>query len=271
MVGEMVNIWSKQFMWVWVIACLFIFTGCSTGYGIHRSDGVETLYHKDNNGKKRTVYVLHKNGELKIHDKKDPLIQQFFPGGTNYNGTVGQDVEPLIDETSKNRSLAQKKLIRTGRIKAAKKRGRSDPIYVMVHDTQLGPLLSRSIGSAEETRNQIKQLVAEKMATDQIIRIADIPDWDVEVKLKSYFKVTQALNIKTQKRVSVKAFHFEAHVQSNYLPEDCQTITGLGHWMEYQKVIQETICRVNRFIKEKVGANIPKNRKPFLLPDSQRV
>jgi hypothetical protein len=247
-------------------------TGCSAGYHIHRSDGIETLYHKDHNGNKRTIYVLHKNGRLKIHDKQDPLIQQFLASYSQNDVTGRQDVDQLMAETSEaKRRLLIQKLKRIGRIKAAKKRAESDPIYVLVHDTELGPVLSQRIGSVGKTKDRIRQLVAKEMEADQIITIGDIPTWDVEVKLKSYFKEAQALNIKTHKRVSVTAFHFEAHVRSNYLPEDCRTITGLGHWMEFRKVIQETICRVNRFIKERVGSNIPKNREPFHTPDAQRA
>jgi hypothetical protein len=263
---------TKQIIWGWFLACIFIVIGCSSGYHIHRSDGVETLYHKDHNGNKRSIYVIHKNGKLDIHDKQDPLVQQFFACCTEIDQTRRQDVDPIMAEKSesKRRSLTQK-LKRIGRIKAAQKRDKSDPIYVLVHETELGPLLTKSIGNIEYTRNRIGKLVTEKMEADEIITLADIPTWDVEVQLKSYFKETQTMNIKTHKRGSVKAFHFEAHVKSNYLPQDCQTITGLGHWMEFRKVIHETIYRVNRYIKEKVGPNIPKNRTSFFTPDPQQV
>ena len=247
-----------------VVVIAMIITGCSTGYRIHRANGVETLYHLDDGGAKRIVYVVHDDGSLKIHDENDPLIQQFFEDLSKNEDMALYDADAIKTEKStQEKGLETQKLIRIGRIKAAKKRGETDPIYVAVHDTQLGPVLSRSIGSVDKTRNRISQLVAEEMNTDRIIRIAG-SSADVEIKFKSYFKETAALNIKTHKRVPVKAFHFEAHVQSNYLPEDSRTITGLGHWMEFRQVIKATVCRVNRYIKERIGSNIPKNREPFI-------
>ncbi len=260
----MMYLWVNRVIFVWLVGFTIMAYGCGTGYGIHRSNGMETLYHKGTDGEKRIIYVVHKNGDLKIHDKNDPLIQDFFSSRIIDDIAEGQNDSLLTaDGSARQKKLLTQKLVRIGRIKAAKKRGKADPIHVWVHETELGPLLSRSIGSEEKTKFRIKKLVTEEINADPIIKIAATPA-DVEIKLKSYFKETQALNIKTHKRVSVKAFHFEAHVQSNYLSEDCKTITGLGHWMEYQKVIQETICRVNQYIKERIGSNIPKDRD-FIL------
>lgn len=256
--------------WGWIFILVMIVTGCGTGYRIHRSDGVETLYHINGSGDKRIIYVVNDDGVLKVHDENDPLIQDFF-----FDKQLDNEMALFFDKLNAEKSAHEKKLetqklIRIGRIKAAKKRGETDPIHVALHDTYLGPAISHRMGSIERTKQRFKQFIIEEMNTDRIICIARHAA-DVEIHFKGYIKETAALNIKTHKLVPVNAFHFEAHVQSNYLPDHRQTIKGLGHWQHHQEVIKGTVQRVNKFIKEEIGSTIPKNRKPFLLSNSPRV
>lgn len=257
--------WSKaNINWGWICTLLIIFTSCSTGYRIHRVDGVETLYHIDGSGDKRIIYVVNEDGVLKVHDEQDPLIQFFF-SDQHLDDELAEFLDKLgAEKTAHAKRVETQKLIRIGRIKAAKKKGEKDPIHVAVHDTALGPVISQRMGDTKRVQQRFKQFIAEEMNTDQIIRI-DSHSADVEIYFKCYLKETAALNIETHKLVPVKAFHFEAYVQSNYLPEHQQTIKGLGHWQYHQEVIKETVHRVTQYIKDKIGATIPKDRKLFLI------
>jgi hypothetical protein len=263
-------IFSKALSWGWISILLMIFTGCSTGYQIHRADGVETLYHIGGNGDKRIIYVVNDDGVLKVHDENDPLIQDFF-SNKRLDDELALSMDKLKSEkTAHAKRIETQKLIRIGRIKAAKKRDETDPIHVAVHDTVLGPTILQWMGGIKKSQQRFKQFITEEMNTDGIIRIASHPV-DVEIFFKSYLKETAALNIKTHKLVPVKAFHFEAYVQSNYLPGHRQTIKGLGHWQYRREVIKGTVHRVAKFIKEEIGVTIPKNRKPFLTTNYPSV
>jgi len=232
------------------------FIACSSGYRIHKADGVETFYHVGKDGK-RIVYVIQRNGALEIHDENDPVIRQFF-ATTRLDWHATPRPQAITEE-----GWDTAKLVRIGRITAAAKRRASDPILVAVHDAEVGAELARMAGTAEKAERRFQKYVTETMTGDGIIRVTSQPA-DVEVYLRGYFKATPALNVETHKLVTVPAFHFEAYVQSNYLPGDSHTIVELGHWMKNREVIERAMQRVNKVIKERIGPNIPKDRSKFL-------
>lgn len=244
--------------------------GCSSGYRIYQTHGVETFCHIDQSGSKNIVFAVDADGILKIHDKDDPVIRRFL----NDHKSNSQ-IQRYLDQihTDKEVSLEPTmaaKLVRIGRIKAAKKRKDSDPIFVAVHDAEMGPRITRFTRGVKHTQQRFKRIVTAELSNDSILHLAP-ESADVEVFFKSYFSETPALNIETHKLVTVTAFHFEAHVRSNYLPEDSYAIKELGHWMESSEIIRRTAKRINKVVSETIGPNIPKDRNKFLRSISQGV
>lgn len=247
-----------------------VLTGCAGGYRLHRSDGVETLYHIDRDGTKQIVYVVDEDRTLRIHDMEDPIIKRFFA-----NHQIDTPLDRGLNFSPEDNAAAPPKwmaakLIRIGRVKAAKKRDDSDPIFVMLHDAEVGPLMPRFTRGAEQTQLRFRKLLTNALSQDRVLSLT--PEMgDVDVFFKSYFMETSAVNVKTHKVVTVNAFCFEAHIRSNYLPEDSYTIKELGHWMDSRDVIKRTADRIGRVIKERIGPNIPKDRLKFLPSKSRGV
>ena len=243
--------------------------GCAEGYRLHRSDGAETLYHIDRNGTRQIVYVVDTDGTLQIHDQEDPIIKRFY-ADHQIDAPIRGGLNSASQENETGRKTMAAKLIRIGRVKAAEKRDESDPIFVTLHDAEVGPVTPRFTRGVEQTRQRFRKLVTDVLSQDKIIRLT--PEMgDVEVSFKSYFMETSSVNVKTHKLVTVDAFYFEAHVRSNYLPEDRYTIKELGHWMDSREVIRRTAQRVGKVIKERIGTNIPKERIKYLSSPSHGV
>lgn len=253
------------------VLCLAL-AGCAApGYKLAEQHGVETLYHVDESGNQQIVYVVDKDGTLEIHDENDPIVKRIYADHRMEAGGVQKDFDPSTTENESNRlKLMAAKLIRAGRLKAAEKRLETDPIFVTVHEADMGPLMPQFTGDADQTKRRFKKAVLDELTLDPILNITP-EGGDVEVFFKSYFKETAAVNVETHKLVTVTAFYFEALIRSNYLPGDDFTIRELGHWMDSREVIKRTAQRVNAVIKDKIGNSIPKDRARFLPSHSQGV
>lgn len=248
-----------------VILLLIAITGCATGYRLHRDDGMETLYHVDASGTRRIVYVVNKNGSLQIHTENDPLVKRAYADHQKLAGVMGDAALYTEDEEIQHRKMMATKLIRMGRLQVAQKRRSADPIFVTVRKAEADPTLD-----AEEAQQKYRKLVMDELRREKVFTITPKLG-DVDIFFKSYVRKTAAVNVKTQKLVTVSAFYFEALVRSNYHPAESHTICELGHLMDRQEVIKRTAQRVTKVIKEQIGPDIPKDRGKFLLSNSRGV
>ncbi len=248
-----------------LVLLLLVLTGCTTGYQLRVKNGVETLYHTDGSGTRQIVYVVQKDGSLQIHDENDPLVKRIYtdPGvGPVIQEYAGSSLAE--DDTRHQQNLAAR-LIQAGRLQVADKRHASDPIFVTVHAAKAG-----TTANAEQAQERYRQIIRDELTRDDILALTT-ESGDVDIFLNSYVRETSAVDLRTKKLVTVKAFYFEALVRSNYLPGESHTICELGHLMDRRMVVKRTAKRVNKVIKEKIGLTIPKDRAKYLPSLSKGV
>lgn len=230
----------------------FIISGCMAHYSSTRVGGEETLYHVDENGNKSKVYTTHKDGSVEIHDPNDPKAQELI-----VQREFGKRLQQKAAERERQRRIAQQE--RDARIMAAKKRNPATLIFVRIHETELGPKFKE----AERPRGVVSKTIAEKIDAHRLIRNVN-RDADVEVYTKAYFKELTGLQKGTLKPVRMVAFVLEATVRSNYLSNDVYTIEEKDNFIFNERVVKRAVERIKDVITNKIGRNIPADRKQFL-------
>ena len=230
----------------------FLISGCMAHYSSTRVGGEETLYHVDGNGNKSKVYTTHKDGSVEIHDPNDPKAQELIA-----RREFGKMLQEKAAERERQRRIAQQE--RDAHIMAAKKRNPATPIYVRIHETELGPKFKE----AEKPKGVVSKTIAEKINAHRLIRNVN-RDADVEVYTKAYFKELTGFQKGTLKPVRMMAFVLEATVRSNYLSKDLYTIEEKDNWILNEMVVKRAVERINDVITRKIGQNIPADRKRFL-------
>ena len=230
----------------------FIISGCMAHYSSTRVGGEQTLYHVDENGNKSKVYTTHKDGSVEIHDPDDPKARELVA-----QREFAKVLQKKAAERERQRRQAREE--RDARIMVAKKRSPAAPIYVRIHETELGPKFKE----AERPKGVVSKTIAEKIGAHRLIQKVN-RGADVEVYTKAYFKELSGFQKGTLKPVKIVAFVVEATVRSNYLSKDVYTIEEKDNFIFNERVLKRAVDRINEVITRRIGQNIPADRKLFL-------
>jgi hypothetical protein len=237
-----------------VLLFLLTFSTCGPGYHTTNINGVKKVYHVDDQGMKRLVYQVEKDGTTTVYDEEDPMYQKHL-------------ISKRFAEAA-----SQEKADRIERIKQAKKRNPNDPIYVLLHPTEVG----NSLEKAQLHKGAVFEHIRKEFKSDQIIKLVNKKDeknnWrskvrrslshagvDVEVSTRSYLKETVGINKKTGKIGKMIAIVFEATITSDYIPGN-YNVKESGHVLRNPEVTRRFANKVKRIIKHKVGPSIPADR-----------
>jgi hypothetical protein len=229
-------------------------SACGPGYHTTNINGVKKIYHIDDQGQKNLVFEVGKDGTTTVHNENDPIYQQHL-------------MAQQFAEADK-----QEKTNRIERIKQAKKRNPEEPIYVVLHPTELDSTLKK----AEKHKGAVYDQICHEFESDKIIKLIAEKDgkkssWpklskgfkktnvDVEVSTRSYLKKMTGINKKTGKIAEMTAIVFEATITSNYLP-DTYNVTEAGNIFRNPAVTQRFADKVKRIIKYQIGPGIPADR-----------
>ena len=250
----------RQFLIVCVAFSLVVALGCGAGYRTTVKNGHESVYYVDENGEKRLVYEIAKDGEVTIHDESDPKSQALMARQERLE-------QAKVDEAE-----------RVERIRQAPKRNQSDPIFVALHEVQLDEQLK----GAQHTDGAVNKQFRGHFDKDSVIRLIGMDsmkqsDWDklgkalagkspnespaadIDVISRGYLKEVYGINKKTGKAGSMIAVVFEATIKCNYIPAEF-TVTEEGNLLLNQQVSKRFADKVKAIIKKEIGPTIPADR-----------
>lgn len=237
-----------------ILLFLLTLSACGPSYHTTNINGVKKVYHIDDQGRKNLVYEVGKDGTTTVYDENDPMYQQHL---------MAQQLAEADRQAKANR---------IERIKQSKKRSAKDPIYVVLHPTELDKALKK----AEKHKGAVYDQIRQEFESDRIIRLITEKNgkkssWsklrksfrkskvDVEVNTRSYLKKMTGINKKTGKITEMTAIVFEATITSNYLPESYNVIEA-GNIFRNPEVTQRFADKVKRVIKYQIGPGIPADR-----------
>jgi len=243
------------------LSLLFVF-GCGAGYRTSVRNGHESVYYVDENGDKRLVYEVDKDGTVTIHDETDPKAQAIMAQQERV-----EQAKVLEEE-------------RIERIKQAPKRETDDPIFVALYDVQLDEKLKQ----AQHSDGAVNEQIRGEFDKDPVIRLIGMDsmkqsDWDklgkalggrsvnegpaadVDVVSRAYLKEVYGFDKKTGKPASMMAVVFEATIRCNYLPAE-YTVTEEGNvLLNAQVSVSSRFAEKVKFvIKNQIGPTIPVDR-----------
>jgi hypothetical protein len=241
------------------LSVLVVF-GCGAGYRTTVKNGHETVYYVDENGNKKPVYEIAKDGTVTIHDESDPRAQQIMAQQERMEQAKVHEEE------------------RIERIAQAPKRKPDDPIFVALHAVQLDDQLKQ----AQHSEGAVDQQVRGCFDKDPIIRLIGMDsmkqsDWaklgkalsgksaneapaaDVEVVSRGYLKEIYGFDKKTGKPGSMMAVVFEATIKCNYLPSE-YSVTEQGNVLLNKQVSERFVDKIKAVIKKEIGPTIPVDR-----------
>lgn len=244
-----------------VLSCIFLYGCMAGGYRTSTRNGHEKVYRVEEDGSKTLVYEIAKDGMVTIHDEADPRSQQLQEAQRRKEMSRAADAERLE------------------RIKAAPKRKPGAPIYVALHETELGAKLKKS----QHSEGAVFEEIQKNFQNDKVIRLVaggqmqasewgqlakawngettkSAPAADVEVWSKGYLEEKVGINKKTGKIGSMMVVVFEATVSSNYLP-DTHTVTEEGNVFRNEEVTRRLADKIKHVIKNEIGPNLPADRK----------
>jgi hypothetical protein len=234
--------------------------GCGAGYRTSVRNGHETVYYVDEDGNKRAVYEIAKDGTVTIHDETDPRAQQVMAQQARME-------EAKVLEAERLERIAQ-----------APKRQPGEPIFVALHAVQLDDQLKQ----AQHSEGAVDAQVRGQFDKDPVIRLIGMDamnksDWaklgkalsgkseneapaaDVEVISRSYLKEIYGFDKKTGKPASMMAVVFEATIRCNYLPSE-YTVTEEGNLLLNKQVSDRFVEKVKAVIKNDIGPTLPADR-----------
>jgi hypothetical protein len=243
------------------LSSIFLYGCMAGGYRTSTRNGHEKVYRVEEDGSKKLVYEIAKDGTVTIHDEADPRAQQLQEAQRRAEMSRAANAERLE------------------RIKAAPKRKPGAPIYVALHETELDAKLKES----QHSEGAVFEEVHKNFQNDDVIRLVKgsqmqanewgqlakalsgkstkaAPAADVEVWSKGYLKEKAGINKKTGKIGSMWVVVFEATVSSNYLP-DTHTVTEEGNIFRNQEVTRRLADKIKHVIKNEIGPNLPADRK----------
>jgi hypothetical protein len=239
---------------------LLVVIGCGAGYRTTVKNGHETVYYVDEDGNKKLVYEIAKDGTVTIHDENDPKAQQLI---------------------AQQERIEQAKVLeeeRIARIEQAPKRQPDDPIFVAMYDVELDEKLKQ----AQHSEGAVNQQIRGEFDKDPIIRLIGMDsmkdnDWaklgkalggrsvnegpasDVNVVSRGYLKEVYGVDKKTGKPASMVAVVFEATITCNYLPATF-TVSEEGNVLLNKQVSSRFADKIKYVIKNQIGPTIPADR-----------
>ena len=239
---------------------LFVVFGCGAGYRTTVKNGHETVYYVDEDGNKRLIYEIAKDGTVTIHDENDPKAQEL----------MAQQEWKAQAETLEQERIA--------RLEEAPKRQPDDPIYVALHDVELDEKLKQ----AQHSDGAVNQQIRGEFDKDPIIRLVGMdsiknndwkklgkalggksvnesPAYDVDVVSRGYLKEVYGFDKKTGKPASMVAVVFEATITCNYLPST-YTVSEEGNVLLNKQVSDRFADKIKYVIKNQIGPTIPADR-----------
>jgi hypothetical protein len=242
------------------VVALFVVYGCGAGYRTTVKNGHETVYYVDEDGNKRLVYEIAKDGTVTIHDETDPKAQAII---------------------AQQERMEQAKVLeaeRIERIEQAPKRNSNDPIFVALHDVELDDQLKQ----AQHSEGAVDKQIRGQFDKDPVIRLIGMdsmkknewaqlgkalsgrssnegPAADVDVVSRGYLKEVYGFDKKTGKPASMVAVVFEATITSNYLPAEF-TVTEEGNVLLNAQVSSRFVEKIKAVIKNQIGPTIPADR-----------
>lgn len=246
---------------VTVALSFFILYGCMAGgYRTSTRNGHEKVYRVKEDGSKTLVYEIAKDGTVTIHDETDPRSQQVQEAQRRAEMSLAADAERLE------------------RIKAAPKREPGAPIFVALHETEVGPKLKE----AQHSEGAVFKEVHKHFQNDKVIRLVSAsqmqssewsqvakalsgkstksaPAADVEVWSKAHVEEKYGINKQTGKLGSMVVVVFEATISSNYLP-DTHTVTERGNIFRNGEVARRLADKIKYVIKNQIGPTLPADR-----------
>jgi hypothetical protein len=245
---------------VCIALSVLVVLGCGAGYRTTVKNGHETVYYVDENGNKRLVYEVAKDGTVTIHDETDPKAQAMMARQQQ------RDKAQLLEEE------------RVERIIKAPKRSAKDPIFVALHDVELDEKLEK----AQHSDGAVNQQIRGEFDKDPVIRLIGMDsmkqnDWeklgkalggrsanegppaDVDVVSRGYLKEVYGFDKKTGKPASRIAVVFEAKITCNYIPAE-YTVTEEGNVLLNQQVTSRFADKIKSVIKDQIGPTIPADR-----------
>ena len=166
-----------------ILLFLLIPSACGPSYHTTNINGVKKVYHVNDQGQRNLVFEVGKDGTTTVYDENDPMYQQHL--------MAQQFVE--ADRQAKAKRIEQ--------IKQAKKRNPEEPIYVVLHPTELDKALKK----AEKHKGAVHDQIRQEFESDGIIKLIAEKDGrksfrsklskslrkskvDVEVNTRSYLK-----------------------------------------------------------------------------------
>jgi len=244
-----------------IAVSIFLVVGCGAGYRTTVKNGHESVYYVDDEGNKRLVYEVAKDGTVTIHDETDPKAQAIM----------------AQQERAEQAKVLEAERIE--RIAQAPKRRNDDPIFVALYDVELDDQLK----SAQHSEGAVDQQIRGQFEKDAIIRLVGMDamkqsDWaklgkalggksvneapvaDVEVISRGYLKEVYGFNKKTGKPGSMMAVVFEATIKCNFIPSE-YTVTEEGNVFLNAQVSDRFVEKIKAVIKNEIGPTIPADRK----------
>jgi hypothetical protein len=241
------------------LSVLVVF-GCGAGYRTTVKNGHETVYYVDEDGNKRIVYEIAKDGTVTIHDESDPKAQA------------------LMAQQERKEQAEALEAERIERIQQAPKRKPEDPIFVALHSVELDDQLKQ----AQHSDGAVDREIRGRFDKDPVIRLVGMDamkqsDWkqlgkalsgrsvneapaaDVDVISRGYLKEIYGFDKNTGKPASMVAVVFEATIKCNYIPEE-YTVTEEGNVLLNNQVSDRFVEKIKAVIKNQIGPTIPADR-----------
>lgn len=256
----MAGIVLRRVALICVATSLIVVFGCGAGYRTTVKNGHETVYCVDEDGNKRLVYEIAKDGTVTIHDETDPKAQAIMA---------------QQERTEQARILEAERI---ERIQQSPKRNPYDPIFVALYTVELDEKLIQ----AQHSDGAVDKQIRGQFDKDPIIRLIGMdsvkqsewaqlgkalsgrsvnegPAADVDVISRGYLKEVYGFDKKTGKPASMMAVVFEATIKCNYLPAEF-TVSEEGNVLLNSQVSNRFADKIKAVIKNEIGPTIPVDR-----------
>lgn len=235
--------------------------GCAgTHYNTKTVNGHRTVTRVDEDGSKTVVYEVTREGNTVVRDEKDPMAQQY------------------LAEKKREELAVVEEEARQERIRNARKRYPSDPIYVAVLPIELGP----DLASAQHSDDAVYQQILQEFKDDPVIRLVTREDirrseWtrigkaltgtdpkvapaaDVTVRSTGDLKEVVGISRKTGKPAKGVQIILEAQISSNFLSAE-YSVQETGNVFDNVEMTRRFAAQIKRIIKTRIGPDIPVDR-----------
>ncbi len=242
-------------------ACLALGAGCVAGaYSRTNFNGHTKVYRNDEGGGKRLVYEVTPDGALTVYDETDPEAQQ------------------ERRRRAQAEAVAQARVDRQERIKAAPKRKAGQPILIALPPTEVDANLAK----AQHSEGAVFEEIRKGFEGDSVIRLVDrdrekakkwseaaallagrdpeaSPAADVDVRTSARLKEVVGVRKDTGKLDKGVVIVFEATLVSNYL-EGEYTVTESTGVFDNVAGTRRFVARIKETIQREIAPTLPADR-----------